>query len=180
MKAEDTINRLHEEVVRQTTDSKKCLHAALVAAWQAGQLLLAEKQRVRQTMGAAWGQWIKEKFHGSNGTAQNYMRLAESTPDVSTFAGLSLRQVYLRLGIATEPKCRADSPRMKPLPDHIRLAGRLLVALNRCEVKLKAKPEQSVLLRQDLQALYERLRRLFEPGAAAGLPARKHSDSNRP
>ncbi|HTQ30293.1 MAG TPA: hypothetical protein VMI53_03710 [Opitutaceae bacterium] len=180
MKAEDKINRLHEEVVRQTTDSEKCLHAALVAAWQAGQLLLAEKERVRRTMGAAWGQWIKEKFHGSKSTAHNYMRLAENTADVSDFAGLSLRQVYLRLGIATEPKCRRDSPGVAPLPEHIRLANRLLEALSRCEIKVKSRPEQSVLLRQDLQALYVRLRRLFEPGAAAGLPGRAPSDNNRP
>ena len=49
------INRLHEEVVRQTEGSRQRLHAALVAAWQAGQLLLAEQKRVRRTMGATWG-----------------------------------------------------------------------------------------------------------------------------
>ena len=51
----DEINRLHKEVVRQTDDSLKCLHAGLTAAWQAGQLLLVEQKRVRRTMGAAWG-----------------------------------------------------------------------------------------------------------------------------
>jgi len=180
MKAEEKINRLHAEVVRQTSDSKKCLHAALVAAWQAGRLLIAEKERVRKTMGAAWGQWVKEKFSGSMSTAQNYMRLAESAPDASAFAGLSLRQVYLRLGIATEPKCRTDAPRVRPLPDHIRLANRLLVALNRCEIKVKAKPEQGALFKQDLEALYERLRRFLESCAAVSLPGASQSDNNRP
>ena len=98
------------------------------------------------------------------------MRLAESTADVSEFLGLSLRQVYLLLGIATEPKCRANSPRVRPLPDHIRLANRLLVALSRCEQKLKTRPEQGALIQQDLRAFYERLRRFFEPRAAPNLP----------
>lgn len=170
MKPADEINRLHREVLRQTKDSEKCLHAALVAAWKAGRLLLTEQVHVRRTMGAAWGLWLNQNFRGTHRTAQNYMRLADTTPDMSGFAGLSLRQVYFRLGIATEPKCRRDSPRVKPLPDHIRLANRLLVALGACEKKLKAAPEQSDLLRQDLRALYERLRRLFEPGAV-NLPA---------
>jgi len=155
----EEINRLHEEVVRQADDSRKCLHAALLAAWHAGRLLLAEQKRVRDTMGAAWGHWLDEKFSGSRRTAQNYMRLAESAPDVLAFQDLSLRQVYLRLGIATEPKSRANSPRVAELPAHIRLANKLLVALKAYE----RKPQAPEAFRQDLRALYERLRRLFEP-----------------
>ena len=162
----DEINRLHEEVVRQTDGSRKCLHAALMAAWQAGQLLLSEQKRVRRTMGAAWGQWLDKKFHGTHRTAQNYMLLAESTTDVSAFQGLSLRQVYLRLGIATEPKSRTDSPRVEKLPPHVRLANKLLVALSTCDKASKTKPEQSAAFRQDLRALYERLRRIFETDSA--------------
>jgi hypothetical protein len=155
----EEINRLHEEVVRQADDSRKCLHAALLAAWHAGRLLLAEQKRVRDTMGAAWGLWLDQKFRGSRRTAQNYMRLAESAPDVLAFQDLSLRQVYLRLGIATEPKSRANSPRVAELPAHIRLANKLLVALKAYE----RKPQAPEAFRQDLRALYERLRRLFEP-----------------
>jgi hypothetical protein len=156
------INRLHEEVVRQTDDSRKCLHAALVAAWEAGQLLLTEQKRVRRTMGAAWGLWLDQKFRGSRRTAQNYMLLANSTPDVSAFKGMSLRQVYLRLGIATEPKERLNSPRVELLPAHIRLAQRLLVALKKRNKTAPATPEQWTALRQDLRLLYEQLRAIFE------------------
>ncbi|HTB79560.1 MAG TPA: hypothetical protein VK717_01605 [Opitutaceae bacterium] len=164
------INRLHEEVARQTDNSRKCLHAALMAAWQAGQLLLAEQKRVRRTMGGAWGHWLEEKFCGSRRTAQNYMRLAETVPDVSAFQGLSLRQVYLRLGIATEPKSRAESARVEKLPPHIRLASKLLVALKTRNDAPTSTPEQWVLLQQDLRALYDQLRCIFEAGPAATTP----------
>lgn len=157
------INRLHAEVLRQTDESKKNLHAALVAAWRAGQLLRAEKKRVQHAMGrGAWLLWLQENFRGSLRTAQNYMRLAESEPDVATLAGLSLRQVYLRLGIATEPKSRAASVPLPSLPPHVRLAHRLLVALKPCADLRRVSPEQSAAYRRDLRALYERLRALFE------------------
>lgn len=174
----DEINRLHKEVVRQTDESRKCLHAGVAAAWQAGQLLLVEQKRVRRTMGAAWGFWLTEKFQGTHRTAQNYMRLADSAPDVTALQGLSLRQVYLRLGIATEPKCRTDSPHVEQLPPHVRLANKLLVALSTGDKASRATPEQSAAFRQDLRALYERLRRLFDPGIPANIPGTALSNKN--
>jgi len=167
----DEINRLHEEAVRQTAGSRKCLDAALLAAWQAGRLLIVEKRQIRRTMGAAWGLWLNEKFHGTHRTAQNYMRLAENTPDVSVFSGLSLRQVYLRLGIATEPKSRSDSPLTGRLPAHIRLANKLLAELGTGDRTAQTNPEQGAAFRQDLRALYERLRRLFESESSVRPPA---------
>jgi hypothetical protein len=158
------INRLHAEVLRHTAESEQSLHAALAAAWTAGGLLLAEQKRVRQTMGAAWGEWLTRYFQGTHRTAQRYMRLAESVADVSSLRGLSLRQVYLRLGIATEPKHRVDSPHVTPLPPYIRLANRLLIAL-------KASPVTRPEVRQDLRALYEQLRRLFESEGTANFSA---------
>ena len=170
------INRLHAEVLTQTAASKKCLHAALVAAWQAGRMLLAEQARVRRTMGAAWGPWLKEKFRGTQRTAQKYMQLAESVDDVAEFSGLSLRQVYFRLGIATEPKCRTDSAHVAPLPSHIRLANRLLEVLPVSGRKASTTPEA---VRLDLRELYERLRPYFEADrtknhSALGLSKRSH------
>ncbi|MDB6168273.1 MAG: hypothetical protein JWM88_1137 [Verrucomicrobia bacterium] len=157
------INRLHAEVVRQTDESKKCLHAALVAAWQAGQLLLAEKKRVRRTMGdGAWILWLEQNFKASPRTAQKYMRLAEGVADVSALEDLSLRQAYLRLGIATEPKSRANSAHVDELPAHVRLAGKLLVAIKRDAAHTP--PERWTAFRQDLRALYDHLRRIFEAG----------------
>ena len=163
--AAQEINRLHAEVVRQVEASKQALHTALAAAWRAGQLLLAEKKRVRRTMGGgAWLLWLREHFRGSPRTAQNYMRLAETVADVSLLQAMSLRQVYLRLGIATEPKSRAGSVPLQALPPYLRFAHRLLAALQPC---VKAfTPEQSEAYRQDLRPLYERLRLLFEPGIA--------------
>lgn len=161
------INRLHEEVVRCTADSKKALHVALAAAWQAGQLLNAEKKRVRQKMGAgAWLLWLRQNFRGTPRTAQNYMRLAQSVADASFLQGMSLRQAYFRLGIATEPKSRASSVHVEPLPAHVRLATRLVRALNE-ETRdfTRIAPAQLTAFRQDLRALYEQLRRLFEPTA---------------
>jgi hypothetical protein len=163
--AAQEINGLHAEVVRQTGESKHALHAALAAAWRAGQLLLAEKKRIRRKMGGgAWLLWLEGHFRGSRRTAQNYMRLAETVADVSFLQGMSLRLVYLRLGIATEPKSRAGSVPLQTLPSHLRLAHRLLAALQPCAQPVT--PEQREAYRQDLRPLYERLRLLFEPGVA--------------
>lgn len=158
------INRLHEEVRRHTAHSRELLHAALIAAWSAGKLLLAEKKRVRETMGrGAWGSWLEQNFHGSRRNAVRYMRLAETVPDTSVFQGLSLRQVYFQLGIATEPKSRAESVRVAPLPTHVRLATRLIRALKLEADFARLSPDQITAYRQDLRALYERLRPLFDP-----------------
>lgn len=161
------INRLHEEAKHGVHASRQALNAALASAWQAGQLLLEERKRVFRRMGpGAWLLWLEANFKGTARTAQNYMRLAESVADVAEFCGLSLRQVYLRLGIATEPKSRATSPQVGRLPPHVRLANRLLAALQPCADLRRVPTEQRAAFRQDLRALYERLRALFEPDAA--------------
>ncbi|MDE3084201.1 MAG: hypothetical protein KGJ37_03140 [Verrucomicrobiota bacterium] len=158
MNAAQEINRLHDEASRLAAESKYSLHQALTAAWRAGQLLLAEKKRVRHTMGpGAWLHWLEQNFHGARRTAQKYMQLAQSVNEASLLQGMSLRQVYLRLGIATEPKSRANSPRVESLPSHVRLANQLLAVL-----KPSLPLEQSAAYRRDLRALYERLRVYFE------------------
>ena len=161
------INRLHEEVVRCTAESRQALHSALAAAWRAGQLLNAEKTRVRKTMGAgAWLIWLRQNFRGTPRTAQNYMRLAQCVADESFLKGMSLRQAYFRLGIATEPKSRAASVHVEPLPPHVRLAARLMRALkDETRDFTQIAPPQLTAFRQDLRGLYEQLRRLFEPTA---------------
>lgn len=163
------INRLHTEVERLAGESKTALTSALGAAWRAGRLLLAEKKRVRRTMGGgAWQLWLKEHFRGSERTAQRYMRLAATVEDVATLQAMSLRQAYAGLGIATEPKSAAATS-VQPLPAHVRLANRLLVALKPCAKPLT--PEQREVYRQDLRGLYEQLRRLFEADRAANFAA---------
>ena len=160
--AVEEINRLHQEVVRSAEASKKLLHAAVLAAWRAGKLLIEEKTRVRDTMGAAWEQWLERFFQGSARTARNYTALALSVSDLSKLEGLSLRQVYLRLGISTEPKSRGMHVPVPPLPAHVRLANRLLFVLEPCVSSALKNPGKLEACRQDLRALYDRLRPLFE------------------
>ena len=154
------INQLHAQVVEQAATSRKCLHAALVAAWKAGQLLVLERKHVRKTMGAMWGEWLKQNFRGCRATAQKYIRLAEVITDEHELEGLSLRQMYLRLGIATEPKARTESGTVAPFPPHVRLANRLLAVL-KSSTDFRDASSYSAY-RQDLRGLYLRLRPHFE------------------
>lgn len=165
------INRLYDEAQRLVTESRVSLQAALAAAWSAGRLLLEEKKRVRRLMGGgAWLLWLEQNFHGSPRTAQNYMRLAREVADVASLQGMSLRQVYLSLGIATEPKSRVMLTRAVSLPPHIRLANRLLVALKtRSRQHHAATSEQAEAYRRDLRGLFEHLQRLFSTEKGANL-----------
>lgn len=157
----DEINRLHAEAEKLRAESRDTLHAALVAAWKAGQLLNVEKRHVRRTMGpGAWLLWLERCFAGTPRTAQNYMRLAATVTDISLLQGMSLRQVYFRLGIATEPKSPARSVVLRPVARHATLTVRLL-ALVPVRSNLVS-PEMQRTYRQDFQPLYERLRSWFE------------------
>ena len=126
------INRLHEEAKRCACASRQALQGALVAAWQAGQLLVGERKRVFHTMGpGAWLLWLEANFRGTARTAQRYMRLAQCVADIAFLQGMSLRQAYARLGIATEPKTPAKRPLSHKLPAHLVLASKLIRALKR-------------------------------------------------
>ena len=172
------INRLHEEAKRGFFVSRDALHGALVAAWQAGHLLVAEKKRVLHTMGpGAWLLWLKANFHGTARTAQRYMRLAQCVADVTFLRGMSLRQAYARLGIATEPKTPGKRPLRHTLPAHVVLANKLVRALKRRPGQTG--DDQGEAYRRDLRALYEKLRPWFEsasvPSAAAILFSQERS-----
>jgi hypothetical protein len=159
------INRLHEEAKRGFFVSRDALHGALVAAWQAGHLLVAEKKRVLHTMGpGAWLLWLKANFHGTARTAQRYMRLAQCVADVTFLRGMSLRQAYARLGIATEPKTPGKRPLRHTLPAHVVLANKLIRTLRRRPGQTG--DEQGEAYRRDLRALYEKLRPWFESASA--------------
>ena len=154
------INRLHEESVRLAAASKESLNAALVAAWKAGRLLVAEKRKVRRSMGpGAWQLWLERCFTGAPRTAQRYMLLARNVADASLLTGMSLRQAYFRLGIATEPKSPGRSAALRPVPQHAVLATRLLGLI---KPRSRLAPEMQRFYQQDLRPLYERLRSLFE------------------
>ena len=157
----DEINRLHAESEKTRAESRDMLHVAVVAAWKAGQLLLAEKRTVRRTMGpGAWILWLERYFAGTPRTAQHYMRLASRVADVSFLRGMSLRQAYFSLGIATEPKSPARSVMLRPVPRYATLAVRLLAVLPARSNSIS--PEMQRIYRQDFRPLYERLRSWFE------------------
>jgi hypothetical protein len=172
------INRLCDEAQRLATESRASLQAALAAAWSAGRLLLEEKKRVRRLMGGgAWLLWLEQNFRDTPRTAQNYMRLAREVADVASLQGMSLRQVYLNLGISTEPKSRVMLTRAASLPPHIRLANRLLVALKaRSRQHHAATLEQAEAYRRDLRALFDHLQRLFSNETGTNLSASRVSN----
>lgn len=123
----DEINRLHSEAAKLSAESRDALDATLLAAWKAGQLLTVEKHHIRRTMGpGAWQLWLEQHFSGTTRTAQRYMLLAKNVSDASFLRGMSLRQVYFRMGIATEPKSPARNEVLRQLPRHTTLAARLL------------------------------------------------------
>jgi hypothetical protein len=169
------INRLHAETVRLAADSQRALGAAVVAAWRAGRLLQAERKQVERRAGlGSWHPWLRKNFRGTIRTAQRYVRLAALVPVETALQGLSIRQAYLRLGIATEPKSRAASPRVAALPPYIRLAGQLLRELRRAR-RRQADPALTEVLRHDLAGLYAQLRPLFEPANQSQNPFSKEA-----
>ena len=160
------INRLHEQAKGCSVASRQALHEALAAAWHAGQLLLAEKKRVRRSMGpGAWLLWLEANFRGSVRTAQRYMKLAQCVADIAFLQGMSLRQAYARLGVPTEPKTPSMRGLSHRLPVHIVLAGKLVRALKRRPGKTVE--EQVEGYRLDLRTLYEKLRPWFESAPIA-------------
>ncbi len=164
------INRLHAEAKRHSFASRQALHGALVAAWQAGQLLVEERKRVFQTMGSgAWLHWLKANFSGTARTAQRYMRLAHCITDAAFLQGMSLRQAYARLGIATEPKTPGKRRLRHTLPAHVVLANRLVRTLKRRPGQTDV--QQGEAYRRDLRILYEKLRPWFESPAVLSSPA---------
>lgn len=159
------INRLHEEARQCCQASREALNGALVAAWHAGQLLLSEKKRVNHAMGlGAWLHWLKANFKGTVRTAQRYIRLAQCVPDVELLRGMSLRQAYARLGIATEPKTPGKRRLRHRLPAHLVLANKLVRALKRPTDS--SSDEQREAYQRDLRALYEKLRLWFDTPSA--------------
>jgi len=153
------INRLHAVSKRSVEASRDALNAALCAAWHAGKLLCEVKASVIHHAGiGTWVPWLKTCFYGSVRTAQRYMKLSRSVESPSLLQGMSLRQAYFQLGIATEPKkTRVVVPAAK-LSAHIVLANKLTRVLRLMRRKIRA---------QDLAPLYAQLRPLFTSDSGA-------------
>jgi hypothetical protein len=156
------INCLHREVRRLCAESREKLDDALAAAWLAGKLLAEQKQTLRRKAGrGAWLVWLEMIFEGGRSTAYRYMRLACEIFNPETFRGLSLRQAYFRLGIATEPKTSAQQIHpVQPLPEPVVLAQKLLRLL-------RNRQKLSTGCMDDLTTLYHQLRAIFERSSVA-------------
>jgi hypothetical protein len=156
------INRLHDEAKRHSVASRQALHGALIAAWQAGRLLVDERKRALRDMGAgAWLLWLEANFRGTARSAQRYMRLARCVSDIAFLRGMSLRQAYARFGIATEPKTSGRRRLRHTLPAHLVLANKLLRTLKRRPGQTA--DQQREAYRRDLRLFYEKLCLWFEP-----------------
>jgi hypothetical protein len=161
------INALHDEARRLEKESRRELHEAAGAAWQAGKLLLEAKASVTRHGGrGAWTPWVRTVFKGGVRTAQRYMKLARELPgfDPASPGAMSLRQLYFRLGVATEPKraSAAGHGHAGKLPVHISLANKLLRVLRSSRKNIQP---------QDLAALYRQLRAIVEPDKIPSPPA---------
>ena len=154
------INRLHQEVRRLCAESREKLDGALAAAWHAGKLLAAQRQHLRRTAGRGqWRAWLEASFAGGRSTAYRYMKLAREISDPETLRGLSLRQAYFRLGIATEPKISACQIHpVQTLPEPVVLAQKLLRLLRK-------KQKLSDGCMSDLAVLYRQLHMIFKKAA---------------
>jgi hypothetical protein len=162
------INRLHTEAQRLAAESRHSLDGALAAAWHAGRLLIAEKKRIRGTAGhGAWLPWLEHFFEGTSRTAQRYMRLARTISDPAFLQGLSLRQSYARLGIATEPKRPAGRIPLPKPPEHVLLASKLVRFLRQA-----AASENPQHYACDLAVLYRQLHALYSkyPANSSSFP----------
>ena len=88
------------------------------------------------------------------------MKLARSVADAAFLQGMSLRQAYARLGIATEPKTPGRCPLAHQLPARVVLANKLVRALKRERMSVTG-DERDEVLRRDLRLLFETLRPWF-------------------
>jgi hypothetical protein len=171
------INRLHAKAQTCVEQSRQALDTSLTAAWNAGILLQAEKKRIRCSMGpGSWLLWLEANFRGNPRTAQRYMKLARSVTDASFLQGMSLRQAYDRLGIATEPKTTARSRLVHQLPAHLILTNKLMRALKR-ELRHHAPTAANVKLLRDLRPLFDILNPWFalpEAGFLRGQQSPNH------
>ena len=113
---------------------------------------LVQKRKVAR---GNWRLWLERHFSGTTRTAQRYMALAKSVPNAAQLRGFSLRQAYLRLGIAVAGLTQAAASRYSFLPLHAVLA-------NRFERWLRQKGDTATLPDQEKQTLRRDLRPLYE------------------
>jgi hypothetical protein len=159
------INVLHAEAEQHRSRCSDAVYEALRAAWQAGHLLIKQKKKI---VHGNWELWLERNFEGKVRTAQRYMLLAKAVPDVLQLRGLTLRQAYLRLGIAVAENPHGSAQRYAVLPPHAALANRFQRWM-RQKQNVGTLPEQERrTLRLDLRPIYDWLVRLFDEDSAKG------------
>jgi hypothetical protein len=106
----EQINAYHDRVVES-------LNSGLEHARHAGELLMEAKARCPH---GEWSQWLAENFRGSGRTAQGYMRVAQSWPEIEAaksatgVADLSYRGA-LKLLAAPKDSPAAEAEQERPI-----------------------------------------------------------------
>jgi len=152
------INLLHAKVREHCAQCGQELSAATMAAWEAGHKLNQIKALVlRKTGPGGWGLWVQRHFEGTIRTAQRYMLLAKTVPQVEELKGYSLRQAYLKLGITTAGKVR-----IQPLPAPVYYGNRFRRWIIREGDLAGLGQERREALRRDLRPVFEWMRQLYQ------------------
>lgn len=156
------INDLYAKVAQECEHSAEAMRNAMLLAWQAGRLLVEQKDLVRRKCGhGQWETWLREHFHGSVRTAQRYMQFAKNA-SVADLDKLSIRQGARKLGMVGEKGDASADVRVMPVPEHIRVANRFLKCTRQIGKPSKLPKEMQATLRRDLKPVYEWLNLLFE------------------
>jgi hypothetical protein len=118
----------------------------------------------------SWLVWQETSFGGGRSTTYCYMRLAREISNPETLHGLSLRQAYFLLGIATEPKTSVQQTHpVQPLPELVVLAQKLLCLL-------RNRQKLSAGCMDDLAMLYRQLRVIFWDVAISQSSEMRHGE----
>jgi len=166
IKAEGEIARCingwqHTQVeLRRGACPEVVVYSGLYAAWQAGRLLLVQKRKVACSH---WRLWLERHFNGTARTAQRYRVLAKTVPNAAQLRGFSLRQAYLRLGIAVAGLAESTVSRYFFLPMYAVLANHFERWLRqKGDTAILPDQKKQTLRHHNLPPLYEWLVSLFD------------------
>ena len=122
------VNQLHHEAQAQAGDARTAMSLGVLAGWAGGRLIHYQKKKCRR---GTWSTWLDTQFEGSARTAQRYMSLAKKMKSLEELKGISLRQAYLRLGVAMTPTPGRGVCSEVVIPEFVILANKLTRVLRR-------------------------------------------------
>ena len=156
------------EIRRRVDNSRAELDKALRCAWKVGRQLAVQREVVLRRFGrGAWPEWLRLNFPQPADIARRYLKLARDFATSEQLETPSVRQVYFRLGVSTEPKLRARIQACGELAGHIRSSQRLLLAVHRSRRRWSADEAGRQKLCRDLEPLYRELNALFSHPATS-------------